>query len=231
MAAAADRDRIAHQYSNGFADIFDRRTARTHRRIRPVGRPEVGDACGLSRVPRGVPRHATSCANTAPRVAEEVRRDGARSVARRCTSATSPTHLLERSHGVGRSHSRQRGINPGTSADLTVATLFAAPASEHLADAPATVIDFGRGEAPPLSGQPVRLTPDAVNKDSRSAERRRASARVQTGQIFSGGDGDGKDQRTVRRRVAGRRRQRGRPYRPASWGRAAARPRPRSRTA
>ena len=56
MAEAADRDRIAHQFSAGFADIFDRGLARRDAASRAVGRSEMGDACGLSRISRRLSR-------------------------------------------------------------------------------------------------------------------------------------------------------------------------------
>jgi len=120
MAEAADRDRIARQYVTDFADIFE------------LGEPALATAVSPDR--RGatlavylgflasfpdshiVRKHGVA-------VAEEVRRDAialqARVKAARGLDDVLPTVL------AFDAKLKQAGINPGTSADLTVATLFA----------------------------------------------------------------------------------------------------------
>ena len=124
MAAAADRDRIARQYVTAFEDVFA---------IGGAG-PAGGHACGRATRPAAtlavylaflsafpdthvVRKHG-------PGVAEEVRRT---------RDAISATRLADRRRAAhlhadlmaGTRELKARGINPGTSADLTVATLFA----------------------------------------------------------------------------------------------------------
>lgn len=122
MAEAADRDRIARQYVSDFADVF------------ALGEPALAAALARS----AEPKWATLAVYLAflssfpdshvvrehgAAVGEEVRRRGAEFADRlqqsRAPEALVP-ELLEWDAAL-----KQRGINPGTSADLTVATLFA----------------------------------------------------------------------------------------------------------
>jgi triphosphoribosyl-dephospho-CoA synthase len=122
MAEAADRDRIALQYATGFADIFD------------LGEPLLAAVLAHSPDRRWatlavylgflaafsdshiVRKHGAV-------IAERVRRDAARLKVQVQTAASLgdmlPTLL------AWDAELKQAGINPGTSADLTVATLFA----------------------------------------------------------------------------------------------------------
>jgi triphosphoribosyl-dephospho-CoA synthase len=122
MEAAADRDRIAYQFSNEFTDIFD------------LGLPECIAASGQWADPKWTTLSvyltflaAFPDSHIARKygvsLAEEVR-EMACEYRRRLHLSDAPEHLLGDlmtwDGGL-----KQRGINPGTSADLTVATLFA----------------------------------------------------------------------------------------------------------
>jgi triphosphoribosyl-dephospho-CoA synthase len=121
MAEAADRDRVARQYATGFADVF-----------------------GF-----GIPRHAAAAARwTDPRFAtlavylgflsrfpdsHIVRKYGADAAAEVRRTAQKFDAMLEEADDPGRvvpellawdEILKSRRLNPGTSADLTVATLF-----------------------------------------------------------------------------------------------------------
>jgi len=126
MAAAADRDRIARQYVTAFADVF-----------------AVGEAALAAARARGLPKEWAVLAvflaflsafpdshiarKRGAATAEEVCRT-AREVQSQLQAAEEPAHLLAAILDWDRTL-KQQGINPGTSADLTVATLFAS----HLA--------------------------------------------------------------------------------------------------
>jgi len=121
MAAAADRDRIADQYSNGFTDIFD------------LGLPECIAALGRWADPKwatlsvyltflaALPDSHIARKYGVP-LAEEVR-ETARDYRRRLHVSDAPEEMLG-DLMTWDGELKQRGINPGTSADLTVATLF-----------------------------------------------------------------------------------------------------------
>lgn len=122
MAAAADRDRIAYQFSHHFSDIFER------------GLPE----CAAASRRWAEPKWATLSVYLAflaafrdthivrkhgPTIAEEVRHT-ATAYRRRLQASDAPDAVLGELMAWD-SALKQCGINPGTSADLTVATLFA----------------------------------------------------------------------------------------------------------
>src|SRR5262249_16165715 len=120
MAEAADRDRVARQYATGFADVF-----------------------GV-----GMPRHAAAARWSDPRFAalrvylgflsrfpdsHILRKYGADTAAEVCRAAQKFDAMLEQTDDPVRlipellawdETLKARGLNPGTSADLTVATLF-----------------------------------------------------------------------------------------------------------
>ena len=122
MAAAADRDRIAYQFSHQFSDIFDRGLPECDAALRRWADPKwatLGVYLGfLAAFPDThiVRKYGAT-------VAEEVR-DAAIPERDRLQSAADPEALLDDLMTWDRAL-KQRGINPGTSADLTVATLFA----------------------------------------------------------------------------------------------------------
>jgi triphosphoribosyl-dephospho-CoA synthase len=122
MAAAAARDRIARQYVSGFADVFE------------LGAPMLAGALSQSVEPRWATlavylgflsgfadSHVVREHGRA--VAEEVRRHAATFHAR--LQPLSEAALLLPDLLTWDAALKDRGINPGTSADLTVATLFA----------------------------------------------------------------------------------------------------------
>jgi triphosphoribosyl-dephospho-CoA synthase len=122
MAAAADRDRIAAQYAGGFADIFDLGLPRL-RAGQARWRSEQWATTSaylafLARLPDshvarkyGIERAQAVCAM-------------AQSHAERLDEAEDPELLAAPLLAFDR-ELKAAGINPGTSADLTVATLFA----------------------------------------------------------------------------------------------------------
>jgi triphosphoribosyl-dephospho-CoA synthase len=122
MQAAADRDRIAQQYASGFADVFD------------VGLPVLKAAL----LTHSEPKWATLAvylnflaafpdshiARKYGIAAAEELRQNAREFRQRLRVAADPAHLLADLLTWDASLKARR-LNPGTSADLTVATLFA----------------------------------------------------------------------------------------------------------
>jgi triphosphoribosyl-dephospho-CoA synthase len=122
MAAAADRDRIAHQYVSDFADVFD------------LGEPELraasqrwpdtswprfaGYLSFLSAFPDShiLRQHGAAAAEDIRRAATELHR--------RFHSVRDPGDLMTEILAWD-SSLKERNVNPGTCADLTVATLFA----------------------------------------------------------------------------------------------------------
>lgn len=127
MALAAGRDRIAHQYAGGFGDLFD---------------------IGLPRLPRGF----ALMSGAAGEPADEATARAVQRVFLGYLGAIPDSHIV-RKHGEAVAHTvmaaaqaraggetsadeaglavwdeslKAHGINPGTSADLTVATLFLA---------------------------------------------------------------------------------------------------------
>jgi triphosphoribosyl-dephospho-CoA synthase len=130
MGEASHRDRIARQYVTAFEDIFE------------LGEPSLERASGRWPDPRwatlavyldflsAFPDSHIVRKHGAAR-AEEVRRT-ALDLNERLRAADAPESLL--AHLLAWDASlKERNVNPGTSADLTVATLFAHRLSEYLA--------------------------------------------------------------------------------------------------
>jgi len=122
MAAAAERDRIAAQYASGFADVFELGLPRLRRGLeRWCSEPWAATAAYLaflaglpdSHVARkyGLERAQAVCAMARPH-------------AERLDGADDPERLVPELLSFDR-ELKTAGINPGTSADLTVACLFA----------------------------------------------------------------------------------------------------------
>ena len=122
MAAAADRDLVARQYSNGFAEVFG------------LG----GAAYGAARAAGGSPEEAAQAVYLAflsafpdshiarkfgAETAEAVRRDAAQ---RAAALVGAPAGVRAEALAAWDADLKARGLNPGACADLTVATLFAA---------------------------------------------------------------------------------------------------------
>jgi triphosphoribosyl-dephospho-CoA synthase len=133
MAEAADRDRVAHQYATGFADIFD------------VGATLHGAAATrwpdrkwatlavylgfLSRFPDGhiLRKYGSAAAAEVGRTAQKF--DAM------LEAADDPASVLPALLAWDEKLKTQ-GLNPGTTADLTVATLFAVRLQSVLPSAP-----------------------------------------------------------------------------------------------
>jgi len=122
MQAAADRDRIAWQYANGFADIFDLgletfAAARKRGADGPLATLRVYTAF-LAAFPDShiARKHGLAAA-------EAVRGEAAH-FETHLKSAEGRDATFELALEFDRAL-KQRGLNPGTSADLTVAVLFA----------------------------------------------------------------------------------------------------------
>jgi triphosphoribosyl-dephospho-CoA synthase len=134
MTLAAQRDSIARQYANGFCDVFEtgldavRRVAVRHLSVRPVPLP------GQSRPGTVVTLDVFLAFLSGWPDSHIVRKHGltvAQSVtaeARRRYEALSRDAFSNELQSLGAwdSELKAHGINPGTSADLTVATLFVA---------------------------------------------------------------------------------------------------------
>lgn len=121
MAEAAHRDRIAYQYVSTFEDIFRRGEplleAALSRALQPTWATLAVYLGFLSAFPDShvVRKHGAAAA-------EEVRRNSV-PLYTRLQSSEDPAYLLPDLLAWDRSL-KARGFNPGTSADLTVATLF-----------------------------------------------------------------------------------------------------------
>ena len=130
MADAADRDRIARQYVTGYADVLERGlpllAAPAARGWEPTWSVPAVYLGFLSAFPDS---HVVRKYGLA--VAEDVRGTAAKFHAALQTSRD-PAHLKEELSAWD-ADLKARGINPGTSADLTVATLFAHDLAADLA--------------------------------------------------------------------------------------------------
>jgi triphosphoribosyl-dephospho-CoA synthase len=122
MAAAAGRDRIAHQYAHGFANVFEVGVARLKTGLaRWASEPWATTSAYLgflaqlpdSHIARkfGLQRAQDVCARAAP--LDRLLRDGAD-----LEQATAKLLAFD-------GELKAAGLNPGTTADLTVASLFA----------------------------------------------------------------------------------------------------------
>ena len=132
MAQAAARDRVAHQFSTNFADIFDRGLARHDAAARRWADPRWATlAVYLGFLADFPDSHIARKYGAA--VADEVRQT-AFGFARRL-QCEGPDNLVADLLGWDASL-KQRSLNPGTSADLTVATLFARSLTSILPSAP-----------------------------------------------------------------------------------------------
>jgi triphosphoribosyl-dephospho-CoA synthase len=122
MAEAADRDRVARQYATGFADVFD------------VGMPIHAAAAARWSDPKFATLAVYLCFLSRFPDSHILRKYGAGTAAEVCRTALKFDALLQEAHDpagvVGEllawdAFLKARHINPGTTADLTVATSFA----------------------------------------------------------------------------------------------------------
>ena len=122
MKAAADRDRIAWQYANGFADIFDLGlTTLAEARARGA-EAALATLWVYTAFLAAVPD--SHIARKHGRAAAETVRDEAAGFETNLKSSKDREAAFELALAFDRALKR-RGLNPGTSADLTVAVLFA----------------------------------------------------------------------------------------------------------
>jgi len=122
MAEAANRDRIAHQYASDFEDVFALGVPSLKTTVEREGHPHWATLTVYLRFLSAFPdSHVVRKHGIA--VAEETRRIAA-SFHERMQSLYRPEDLLGDLLAWDAAL-KERGINPGTSADLTVATLFA----------------------------------------------------------------------------------------------------------
>jgi len=130
MTEAADRDRIARQYASDFNDVFTRGEpmleAALARALRPHWAVLAVYLGFLSAFPDShiLRKHGAAVADGTRRMAEGFRA--------RLDASAQPDELLADLLAWDSALKRD-GVNPGTSADLTVATLFAHRLNEHLA--------------------------------------------------------------------------------------------------
>jgi triphosphoribosyl-dephospho-CoA synthase len=121
MAEAADRDRIARQYVSDFADVFELGEPLLNAMLTRSAEAKWATlAVYLAFLSSFPDSHVVREHGAA--IGEEVRRRAAE-FARRLEQAGEPEALVPDLLGWDAAL-KQRGINPGTSADLTVATLF-----------------------------------------------------------------------------------------------------------
>ena len=137
MAAAAGRDRIARQYDSNFEDIFTLGlTSLALARARPLGPQWATLAVYLTYLAAFPDTHISR--KFGPLVAQAVQSEAAPWPAR-LAGAGDPAKLVAPLLEFDASL-KARGLNPGTSADLTVATLFAETLAkqrrDHLALSP-----------------------------------------------------------------------------------------------
>lgn len=129
MALAAERDSIARQYANGFADVFDCSAATTA----AVREGRLDDAtleaffAFLGGWPDShiVRKHGLALAQSVTAAARDVHARWRGLMTNRAPHAAA-TALAQWDAEL-----KTAGLNPGTSADLTVATLFVALAATH----------------------------------------------------------------------------------------------------
>ena len=130
MAEAQARDRVARQYAVGFADVFEFGLPRLRAGLARWGDAAWAAAAAYLGFLAAFPdSHVRRKHGPAP--AENLRRRAA-PLAARLQAATDPTTLLPGLLAFDAAL-KHEGLNPGTSADLTVASLFAL----GLEDAPA----------------------------------------------------------------------------------------------
>ncbi len=119
MAAAAERDRVAFQYASGFADVFETGLPALAAARAPAPWPTVAVYLRFLvsfRDSHIVRKHG--------REAAEKVRQKAKGVEAAFEAAADPA-LLHEELLAWDSRLKASGLNPGTTADLTVATLFA----------------------------------------------------------------------------------------------------------
>jgi triphosphoribosyl-dephospho-CoA synthase len=129
MAIAADRDRIARQYASGYDDVFAIGVRRLRSARRAGDTAEWAATCAYMDFLAAFPdshilrKHGADSA-------ERVRRDAAVLVAR---LDSTPHDGMVAELAAFDASLKSRGLNPGSSADLTVASLLALACEDMLA--------------------------------------------------------------------------------------------------
>jgi triphosphoribosyl-dephospho-CoA synthase len=122
LREASDRDRVAHQYATNFSDIFDIGLPRFEEAVRRYGELRWATLATYMEFLSAFPdTHIVR--KYGSRAADEVR-DAAVSRQRSLQATDHPDTLLPELLAWDAAL-KADGLNPGTSADLTVATLFA----------------------------------------------------------------------------------------------------------
>ena len=127
MRAAAKRDRIAYQYANSFADVFETGVPALReglRRFHGMANAEEWATTGVYLAFLGRFPDSHILRKHGERAAEQVRKEAAE-IAQGFAHADEPERMAWVLTAFD-TELKTRGINPGTSADLTVATLLAA---------------------------------------------------------------------------------------------------------
>ena len=127
MRAAAKRDRIAYQYANSFADVFETGVPAFREGLRRFNKMEKADAWAttgvyLAFLGRFPDSHIVR--KQGEKAAEQVRKEAAE-IAQGFAHTDQPERMAWVLTAFD-TELKSRGFNPGTSADLTVATLLAA---------------------------------------------------------------------------------------------------------
>ena len=123
MALAAERDSIARQYANGFADVFATGLAAV--REAPAAHPTLATLNAYLAFLAGWPdshivrKHGLALAQSVTLAALEHHTRLRHALAQHSAPQTTQLDAWD-------AHLKARAVNPGTSADLTVATLFVA---------------------------------------------------------------------------------------------------------
>jgi triphosphoribosyl-dephospho-CoA synthase len=123
MAAAEGRDRIAWNYVHDFADIFELGLPRFGQAMTQWQSPSFATTCVYLGFLAAIPDTLIARKFGSVRAAEVL--EEARTLETRLKPSKDPRALEPELEEFDRSL-KARGLNPGTSADLTVATLFAA---------------------------------------------------------------------------------------------------------
>jgi triphosphoribosyl-dephospho-CoA synthase len=121
MALAADRDRIARQYATGFADVFETGVAALAAALARGVAPDWATSIAYLRLLAAFPDSHVARKHGAT-AAEALRRD-AEPLANALAAAADPAALSPDLLAFDAAL-KTRGVNPGTTADLTVASLL-----------------------------------------------------------------------------------------------------------
>jgi len=128
MRLAADRDRIAWNYANDFGDLRERGVPTLERLSARLAEPWAVAGCYLGLLAATADTHVAR--KHGPEAAERVRARAA-ALERRWAAAAEPVALLPDLLALD-GELKAAGVNPGTTADLTVASVYARRLAGHL---------------------------------------------------------------------------------------------------